>query len=153
MTTGNSKNTARPEELFLQIVELLKSPPFSVASGFRALTQQKPYRELVDLGPAAISFCMNRLREGAVFLVPAVLEIWQISPDDIGLAKYASDNEVAARLVLEWDMMNAIQWFASAAYPQIHPTVQLAATEPSAMLIGLLRLGRPMPTATRSAEL
>jgi hypothetical protein len=151
--TTNDKSSV--EELFLKIVELLKSPAFSVDSSFRALTQQKPYRDLIELGPNALTFCVSRLREGALFLVPAVLEIWQIRAEDLGLQLYASDNEVSARLIHEWEILNSIQWTADAAMAKSPSTLELAQqssgqTQP---VLGSFRFSSPMSPVSRAAEL
>jgi hypothetical protein len=148
-------NDERPDVLFKEIVELLRTPRLSVDSSFRALTQERPYRDLVRLGPSVLKFCMARIKEGALFLVPAVLEIWQVLPEAFGLKPYASDNEVAACLLEEWETLNCIQWTADGLTPSAPLSVQHVSepTSDARTHVSPFRFGSPVRPIRTMAEL
>lgn len=150
--TQPTEDTATPEVLFTEIVRLLESPPFSVDPGFQKLTRQPPYRALVAVGHNALKFCMARLKEGAVFLIPAVLEIWQVSVQDLGLEMYATDQQVAARLVAEWEELRNIHWTAEAASPTTPPTVELVTPQAPLPVVSPFRFGSPITPVRRQAQ-
>jgi hypothetical protein len=108
---------AEIDAVLAEVRALAESPPYTFESGYERLAETPQYRQLVGAGPGALDACFARLRDGDLFLLPAILEISRVRADELIGKQFPSDQEVARALIDLWEMSMAVQfvWAATSA--------------------------------------
>jgi hypothetical protein len=71
------------DDLFAQWEEAIQDPRVQISSRPQDYIDNEPYRAIVNLGQEALPYVMEKLEQGAFFLNQAVLDIAEISMDEI----------------------------------------------------------------------